>query len=229
MTAATKVRIEQTSFSDGWAAANETWTYASASTITVPSGAAAKYAVGDRIKWTQTTVKYGVIVTVSDTLLTIAVNTDYTVANAAISANYYSHQVSPIGYPSSFAYTPTWTADSGVNPAIVNGTISGVFSIVGRDCNVNIRVNMGSSSTYGSGGTAYRLSLPVAYSSNVYAIHSGIYQDSSAATNDSYGYGEPAATTYINLRRTGGNYVYTTTPFTWATSDQILFSGTYKI
>jgi len=214
---------------DGWVYANETWTYASASTITVPSGAASKYAVGDRIKWTQTTVKYGVIVAVADTLLTIAINTDYTVANAAISANYYSHAVSPIGYPSSFNYTPTWTADSGVNPAIVNGTISGVFSIVGKDCNVNIRVNMGSSSTYGSGGSAYRLSLPVAYSSSSYPLHSGIYQDSSTPANDCYGYGELAATTYINLRRTGGSYTYTTTPFTWASGDSILFSGTYKI
>jgi len=86
-----------------WMLANETWAYASASTITVPSGAAAKYAVGDRIKWTQTTVKYGVIVAVADTLLTIAVNTNYVVANAAITLNYYSHEASPIGFPRNIA------------------------------------------------------------------------------------------------------------------------------
>jgi len=94
---------------DGWIAATGTWTYASASTITVPSGAASIYQIGDKIKWTQTTVKYGVIVAVADTLLTIAVNTDYTVANAAISANYYSHQANPIGFPSLFAFTSTIT------------------------------------------------------------------------------------------------------------------------
>ncbi len=32
-------------------------------------------------------------------LLTILVNTDYVVTNAAISSNYYSHQLNPIGYP----------------------------------------------------------------------------------------------------------------------------------
>lgn len=99
---------------DGWKEAGETWTYASASTITVPTGAANRYKKGDKIKWTQTTVKYGVIVTVADTLLTIAVNTDYVVTNAAISLNYYSHQASPIGFPTRFAYTPNFTGFSAV-------------------------------------------------------------------------------------------------------------------
>ena len=108
---------------DGWISANETWTYASASTITVPSGAAAKYAKGDRIKFTQTTVKYGVIVAVADTLLTIAVNTDYTVANAAITDNYYSHQASPVGYPVAF------------NVTVTNGLESKI-SMIGRELTI---------------------------------------------------------------------------------------------
>lgn len=95
---------------DGWVKANETWTYASASTITVPSGAASKYAIGDRVKFTQTTVKYGVIVAVADTLLTLQANSDYSVANAAITLNYYSHEANPVGYPHWFALaSPTFT------------------------------------------------------------------------------------------------------------------------
>ena len=74
------------SATDGWTPVTGSWTYASASTITVPIGAASLYQKGDKIKFTQTTVKYGVIVAVADTLLTIAVNTDYVVANAAIPA-----------------------------------------------------------------------------------------------------------------------------------------------
>lgn len=99
---------------NGWILANETWTFASASTITVPAGATSKYQKGDRIRWTQSTVKYGVIVDVADTLLTIAVNTDYVVTDAEITLNYYSHQQNPIGYPSYFNFTPTinWTAGS---------------------------------------------------------------------------------------------------------------------
>lgn len=89
--------------SDGWISVSDSWAYASASTITVPAGAASKYAKGDRIKLTQTTVKYFVIVGVADTVLTVLVNTDYTVANAAISAISYSHELSPVGFPGWFA------------------------------------------------------------------------------------------------------------------------------
>jgi len=122
-------------YRDGWTPATGSWTYASASTITVPTGAASLYRKGDRIKWTQTTVKYGVIVAVADTLLTIAVNTDYTVANAAITANYYSHEANPIGYPHWFSFTPTYTGFS-VNPTggndrfeISNGTLKYVREV----------------------------------------------------------------------------------------------------
>jgi len=90
---------------DGWQSVADSWSYASASTITVPSGAASLYKKGDKIKWTQTTVKYGVVVTVADTLLTIAVNDEYTVANAAISSIYVSHSENPIGWPSYFTFS----------------------------------------------------------------------------------------------------------------------------
>ena len=142
---------------DGWIDAAETWTYASASTITVPSGAASKYAVGDRIKWTQTTVKYGVITEVADTLLTIAVNTDYVVTNAAITNNYYSHEASPIGYPHWFNYSPTlvWTAGTAPSgsPSVYNK-----FKIDGSSCTVDIN-HFGY--TAGATVTAVTISLPV--------------------------------------------------------------------
>lgn len=100
---------------DGWISANETWTYASATTITVPSGAAAKYKAGDKIKITQTTTKYFNIVTVADTLLTVRAGSDYTVANATITDNYYSKVQNPIGFPARFnisvsSYTTSGTA-----------------------------------------------------------------------------------------------------------------------
>ena len=91
---------------DGWTSAGA-WTYASANTINVPAGAVARFGIGDRVKFTQTTVKYGVIVAVADELITLAGNDDYAVADATISANYYSHEMSPIGYPNWFNYTPT--------------------------------------------------------------------------------------------------------------------------
>ena len=136
-----------TTLIDGWTPADATWTYASASTITVPSGAASIYQKGDRIKWTQTTVKYGVIVAVADTLLTIAVNTDYTVANAAISANYFSHQANPLGYPTWFAWTPTINGTGGSAGTYATDRAQYRYKVDGSSCTVfiNVRVtNVGS-------------------------------------------------------------------------------------
>lgn len=143
---------------DGWIDANESWVYASPSTITVPAGALLKYAVGDRIRFTQTTVKYGVITAVADTLLTIAVNTDYPLVSAAISANYYSHEASPIGYPGWFSYTPTITW-VGTPPTSPTYSLA-IFSITGHSCTtIVMEINY---SGVGVGNTSVNVTLPVA-------------------------------------------------------------------
>ena len=96
---------------DSWISANATWAYASATTITVPSGAATIYQKGDKFKLTaNSVVLQGYIVTVADELLTVVGDalTDHT-----FTANYYSHASSPIGFPQTFAFTSTITSGSG--------------------------------------------------------------------------------------------------------------------
>ena len=83
---------------DGWVGANESWAYASATTITVPSNATTKYAIGDWVKITQSaTVKHFVITGVASTVLTVVgvLPTGTTVANSAITANAYSKVRNP--------------------------------------------------------------------------------------------------------------------------------------
>lgn len=97
----------------GWVIVNETFTYASAKTITVASGAASRFQKGDKLKLTQTTVKYFYIVGVADTVLTVTGGSDYTVANAAITSPYLSRIENPLGFPTFFNYVPTeggWTS-----------------------------------------------------------------------------------------------------------------------
>jgi hypothetical protein len=144
---------------DGWISANETWTYASATTITVPSGAASKYQKGDKIKLTQTTVKYFYIISVADTVLTVTGGTDYTVADEAITDNYYSHQENPIGFPHWFNWTPSYSASGSMTYTSVTTNIA-KFRIVGQSCIVLI-------SSFGTTGgaadsTIYVHGLPVA-------------------------------------------------------------------
>ena len=96
---------------DGWIPVSDTWTYASATTITVPSGAASIYKVGMGIRLTQSsTVKYFYIVGVADTVLTVTGGSDYTLANATISAVSYTNTPdTAIGFPRVFQYTTTIT------------------------------------------------------------------------------------------------------------------------
>lgn len=93
----------------GWINADETWTYASADdptyTFTVPTDLTGKYAVGMRIKLTQSTggTKYFIITKVAygapNTTVTIYGGTDYNLENEAISSPFYSIAKAPLGFP----------------------------------------------------------------------------------------------------------------------------------
>lgn len=80
-------------------ASGESWTYASATTITVPTDATLKYGVGMVIKITQSTggTKYGTIIDVDPTLLTIKWRNGATLANEAITSPYYTALATPLG------------------------------------------------------------------------------------------------------------------------------------
>lgn len=213
---------------DGWILANETWTYASATTITVPSGAASKYAVGDRIKLTQTTVKYFVVTGIADTVLTVTGGTDYTVANAAISDNYYSHAETPVGFPGSFSYTPTFT-----NFTIGNGTITyAKFRMVGKTVFVRMRVILGNASSM---GTTPEASLPITAATHVIHAPLGLANLQDTGTNQFKGYVNYFDTTNVffqHIAVTGSNIIgstiSSTAPFTWTTSDEFHLQFNYE-
>jgi len=112
----------------GWVSAGESWSYASASTITVPSGAASKYSVGMKIKITQTTDKFFYISAVADTVLTVNGAGLYTVANAAITSPYYSSQATPHNFPMTMipGYVKCKVWLSADQTAIPNATVTDV-------------------------------------------------------------------------------------------------------
>ena len=136
---------------DGWQSVTDSWTYASATTITVPTGAASLYQKGDKIKLTQTTEKYFYIMAVADTLLTVTGGLDYTVANAAITSPYYSHQDNPVGFPSWFNFThgATWNGTPPTTP-----TTRAKFCITGKTCMFSFK-----QSNTGAGTTNTQLSM----------------------------------------------------------------------
>lgn len=182
---------------DGWTAAGETWVFASSTTFTVAGmDVTAKYSKGTRVKLTQSaTVKYFVVVGSAfgtDTTVTITGGTDYTFANAAVSANYYSYETNPQGYPGWFNYAPTWTGFSAA-PA---GT--GKFMVVGNACIFRLADTGGTSNT-----TAMTVSLPVvALDTTTFSFQSARVQNNTAFPTTSGMVGpdtvNTALTAYLN-------------------------------
>lgn len=142
----------------GWVQADETWTYAGANSFMVSGDKTGKYQKGDKIKLTQTTVKYFYLTAISyyagTGLTTCIVNggSDYTLVNAQISNNYYSKVQNPHGFPDWFNFACTQTGFS-ANPT------SAVyrFKIQGNHC-ITV-VHQGTNGT--SNSTAFSMTAPV--------------------------------------------------------------------
>lgn len=140
---------------DGWQDANETWAYVSATSFKIAGvDVSSKYPKGTRVKWTQTTVKYGVVASVAfstDTTVTLITTSSYTVADATISANYFSYEANPQGFPGWFAFTPVFTGFSS-DP----GSAIARWHVVGNLITFSIHSANGTSNN-----AAYTVSAPV--------------------------------------------------------------------
>lgn len=214
---------------DGWTLATDTWVYASASTFTIAGvDRTAMFPKGTRLKFTQTTAKYAVVVSSSfstNTTVTIAVNTDYTIANAAITAPYYSYQASPQGYPGWFAYTPTPN-----NLTVGSGTLTGRFSLTGTTA--SFYINFVFSSTGSAVGTAPTVTLPIS------ALNVGVYyssiEDYGTTRFGAYITRVDATTIQINCWSAAASHltyalVASGVPMTWVNNDSFVISGQYEI
>lgn len=155
---------------DGWTNPSESWSYASAGVITVPSDATTKYQIGDCIKIDQlATTKYFKIVAVPTTT-SIKVVGDVTapLTSDPISNNYYSHQASPIGFPPFFTWAPVVVP---VAPMTYTSQViySARFSVEGSG-RVNIELEVGGT----IGGTPtneLKFEVPVVVTSNPSIYH----------------------------------------------------------
>lgn len=217
---------------DGWTYDDAaTWTYASATTFTVAGDQTVKFSKGTRIKLTQTTVKYFVVVGSSaaggTTTVTITGGSDYSLANAGITSPFYSYAINPQGYPTYFNYATTWTGSSS-NPAIGDGNLAFQFSIVGDVVEFELQSAMGSTTTYGSG--IWFWSLPSASAAYVRVGGDGYVYD--ASTGDIYPMIVQAdASGKFTLLRTAATtqFVNPTTPITFTQTDSISITGRYRM
>jgi len=133
----------------GWVPVTDAWAYASATTITVPSGAASLYNKGDKVRFKQGAgYKYYYIITVADTLLTVTGGSDYTVANAAITDVYYSKIENPLDFPPYFNYAPVLAQGASTN--IAKTTSLAIFTVKGGFLEGMVRLDATAAGTAGS-------------------------------------------------------------------------------
>jgi hypothetical protein len=129
------------------------------------------------------------------------------------------------------SYTPTWTAAS-ADPAIVNGTITAAYKVIGKTCFVRVRFQMGSSTTYGTGAWYIGLPIPAV---NAYAVqfpasllNNGTAWFSGIVNGGRLGNVSKAEIQVQNVSGTADG-ISPTFPFTWGDTDEFSFNGSYEI
>lgn len=90
---------------------DDAWVYASATTVTVPTDATARYQIGDKVRLKQGGgYKYFYVGAVTSTVLTLVGGDTYTVANSTITDLEVSRAERPFGFPIEIVWTPTHAA-----------------------------------------------------------------------------------------------------------------------
>lgn len=154
-----------------WTEVSDVWTYASSTTINVPSNATLKYVKGTKVRFKQGgAYKYFNLGIVASTLLTIIPNNTYTITNAAITDIAYSFDSVALGFPETLPFTPG-ISFGGNSVGVTYSLQSGAYWIRGNQIFFTIAItltNKGSST-----GAALITNLPIAVGTHAVGIDIG--------------------------------------------------------
>jgi hypothetical protein len=130
------------------------------------------------------------------------------------------------------SYVPVWTA-SGTNPVIGNGTAQGWYKVIGKTCFVRGNIQMGSTTTYGTG--EWYVSMPLTAShADAILLNGNLLDNGTAWYNVTVngarsGFNTKAPLQYVNITSGVATEVNPTQPFTWTTGDRFIWNGSYEI
>lgn len=226
--------LEENDLSSGWLQSGETWTFATASTFTISGDKSARYAVGHKLRLKQGgSYKYYTVLTAvyvnPTTTVTVVVNTDYTLANAGITDNWFSSQDQPYGWPSWFNYTPT-------GGPTTNATLTGRFKVSGR--HVTARIHIAFTGTPAAWSGMPSLPITAAVGLTTYddgdadlaqAGYGGYFDNGTATVLGTTFPGVASSATTVNLTTAAGANWSLTVPITWTTSDAFSVTVEYEI
>lgn len=96
---------------------------------------------GDLVKFTQSTVKYLLVSSITSTVITFVPTSDYLITSGAISETYYSHLPNPIGAPNYYASVP-WVAGLTTPVVTANGLKAGYSNLGGGVISYSARIGL---------------------------------------------------------------------------------------
>lgn len=146
----------------GWIDPEETWTYATANTITISGNVVSKYPVGTVVKLVQSsTTKYFTVTktptySAPDTTVTLVGVSTETVANSAITGNYYSYSPLAVGITSLAA--PVGTVDMYAGTTAPGGWLICNGQAISRTVYAALFAVIGT--TFGSGDGSTTFNVP---------------------------------------------------------------------
>jgi hypothetical protein len=170
-------------FAKGWIEIPDSWTYASATTINVPTNATLLYQKGWGIRFKQGgAFKYAYMTTVAATLLTVTGGSDYTVANAAITdIAVCPNPHTAFGFPDWFNYAPVVNGSAGSAGTYAESESSCKFAISGKMMHTRVHKVV---SNVGSWTGTLRVSTPttvVVQTAGTIVIGGAIYASGATA------------------------------------------------
>jgi hypothetical protein len=225
--------INTTTPNSGWVEISDSWSYASSTTITIPSDGTTVYQVGDRIRLKQGgAYKYFVVTAVTATLLTVYAGSDNTVANSAITNMAYSRAIKPYGFPGQFNFTPSWVGGITVGNATivakvmvygnsVKGNVSFKFPASGVTCAVTGQITLNPPITILSSLSTYTTVGAAACVDWATALYMGETVDVGGGFD-------------LRIINASATYAYwaapsSTVPFTWGADDLFTMEFNYFI
>lgn len=138
--------------------------------------------------------------------------------------------VADLAFATADAWDPYTPVLGGTGVAINNGTITGSYVQIGKTVHFTAKVVMGTTTSYGSG--AWTITVPVTPLNKGRVPLNVLMADLSAGTlYQGLCYILNTATgTLVRISATTGaqTAINATSPFTWASTDELVVSGTYE-
>jgi hypothetical protein len=132
-------------------------------------------------------------------------------------------------YDGRASYSVAWTDASGGTNVIGDGTLQSFYTQRGRKMSVQIHLQIGSSTTFGTGGQ-WNFSLPKAMTSALgKQVGNAQLIDATGNFYQCAVEGSASATTVRLAIPTTANSVTKTTPFTWADGDRLFINFEYEL